>query len=85
MNREKTNRSENPVAIITGGAQGIGYAIAKRLRRDGILPYLWDLDGELAKEAAAALEGAEGMQVDVCDAAAVWKMRRDLDSPRTIL
>jgi 2-dehydro-3-deoxy-L-rhamnonate dehydrogenase (NAD+) len=55
----------NRVAIITGGARGIGYACAERFLACGARPALWDLDGAAA--AAARLEGAIGCTVDVTD------------------
>ncbi len=55
----------NRVAVITGGARGIGYACAERFRACGAKPALWDLDG--AGPAAARLEGAIGCTVDVTD------------------
>lgn len=46
-------------AVVTGGAQGIGYAVAGRLLRSGAAVALWDRDaGEL--EAATGTLGAEG-------------------------
>jgi len=61
------------IAVVTGGAGGIGRAIAARLQHDGHRVALWDLDGDAANEAARALpEGsAIGMRVDVTDEASV--------------
>jgi 3-oxoacyl-[acyl-carrier protein] reductase len=61
------------VAIVTGGAGGIGRAIAARLQRDGLRVALWDLDARAAREAAAALPdgSAIGVHVDVTDEASV--------------
>lgn len=60
------------VAVVTGGAQGIGLAIARRLHESGALPVLWDMDGELAASAAKDLgEKAEGRQLDITDHEAV--------------
>ncbi len=60
------------VAIVTGGAQGIGLAVARRLHAGGAHVCLWDMDAGLAAAAAAALgTRAEGAAVDVTDAAAV--------------
>jgi len=56
------------VAVVTGGAQGIGRAVAEELRKGGARLVLWDLDGDLAASAAAELGGeALGMAVDVAD------------------
>ena len=35
----------NRSAVITGGAQGIGYAVAQRLLQSGAAVSLWDMDG----------------------------------------
>jgi 3-oxoacyl-[acyl-carrier protein] reductase len=60
------------VAVVTGGAQGIGLAVAKRLHASGAHVCLWDMDAGLAAQSAATLgEHAEGAGVDVTDAAAV--------------
>jgi 2-dehydro-3-deoxy-L-rhamnonate dehydrogenase (NAD+) len=60
------------VAVVTGGAQGIGLAVAKRLHASGAHVCLWDMDAGLAAQSAATLgENAEGAGVDVTDAAAV--------------
>ncbi|MCG6902413.1 MAG: SDR family oxidoreductase [Rhodobacter sp.] len=56
------------VAVVTGGAQGIGGAVADRLAAGGARVAIWDMDGELARAKAAALgNGALAMQVDVAD------------------
>jgi len=43
------------VAIVTGGAQGIGRAIAERLLTSGASVTIWDRDSDLAHRAAAEL------------------------------
>jgi 3-oxoacyl-[acyl-carrier protein] reductase len=43
------------VAIITGGARGIGYATAERMLASGASVALWDIDAVRLDEAAAAL------------------------------
>lgn len=47
--------NDNPIAIVTGGAQGIGYAIAARLAEDGFFVVLADLDARQGKQAAETL------------------------------
>ena len=55
-------------AVVTGGAQGIGYAIATKLQARGAKVCIWDLDASLLGEAASNLgSGARGIEVDVTD------------------
>ena len=42
-------------AVITGGAQGIGYAIAERMLASGAAVMLWDVDETLLEHARASL------------------------------
>lgn len=62
----------NQVAIVTGGAQGIGRAVADRLAAAGARIAVWDLDEKLANEAAQDIgNGAFACRVDVSDWASV--------------
>ena len=68
---------EGRVAVVTGGAQGIGLAVARRLSASGATVALWDLDGALAAESAAGLgAGARGDAVDVTDIDAVASLAK---------
>ena len=59
-------------AVITGGAKGIGLAIAQRLIADGASISLWDLDSERLVEAAESLTGKVHTQtLDITDSDAV--------------
>ncbi len=44
------------VAIVTGGAQGIGFAISQRLLQSGARVLIWDIDEAKAEAACAALK-----------------------------
>ena len=60
----------NRSAVITGGAQGIGYAVAQRLLQSGAAVSLWDMDGALLETASASLakDGTvSSVQVDVAN------------------
>jgi 3-oxoacyl-[acyl-carrier protein] reductase len=62
------------VAVITGGAQGIGYAIAERMLGSGATVVLWDADAAKLGEAKASLDYAGKViveQVELTDEAAV--------------
>ena len=52
------------VAVVTGGAQGLGFAIAQRLAASGAHVSLWDMNAELLAQAKAAL-GASASTVTV--------------------
>lgn len=45
----------NGSAVVTGGAQGIGFAIARKLSERGVPTVLTDIDGEAAQAAAESL------------------------------
>ena len=55
-------------AVVTGGAQGIGRAIAERLLASGASVTIWDRDpGELESTREALGAGTGGVVVDVAD------------------
>ena len=60
------------VAVITGGAQGIGYAVAQRMVASGARVVLWDRDIAMASTSAAALgPTAFAAEADVTDGPAL--------------
>lgn len=54
-------------AFITGGAQGIGLGIARRLAREGVKLALVDIDREALKRAQAELERQTKVRTEVID------------------
>lgn len=70
-----TASGELRVAVVTGGASGIGLGISQRLADDGIAVAILDLNGDAATTAAEKIsaEGgtALGLHADVTDRAAV--------------
>ena len=68
------------VAVVTGGARGIGYAAAKRALASGASVAVWDIDQDRLADAVAALsqEGTvSGQTVELTDAASVEDAARD--------
>ena len=69
------------VAVITGGAQGIGYATAERMLLSGARVVLWDIDAKAAaaaKEALSALGTVDAATVELTDADAVLAATGDV-------
>jgi len=58
-------------ALVTGGATGIGFAIATALAEVGMGVAIADLNAEAAEAAAAKLDGAVPVAIDVRDRASV--------------
>ncbi|MEO5697781.1 MAG: SDR family NAD(P)-dependent oxidoreductase, partial [Burkholderiaceae bacterium] len=65
------------VAVITGGAQGIGYATAERMLRSGASVVLWDMDAALLAQAETAL-GALGTGGKISTAIAELTVEADV-------
>jgi 3-oxoacyl-[acyl-carrier protein] reductase len=63
-------------AVVTGGAAGIGLAVASRLAASGAKVALWDLDEAALAEAATKVGGALAQALDVTDARAVDEAAR---------
>ena len=71
---------KNKIAVVTGGAQGIGEEIVRNLAAAGALVFIADMNLEGAKKLAEAINAAEGrsaaiaVEVNVFDEASVEKM-----------
>lgn len=85
--------TEKRIAIVTGGAKGIGAAIATRLARDGMDVAVIDLREEDTAETAEAIQRAGGRALgigaDVSDAgavkAAVARIASELGAPTVLV
>ena len=62
-------------AVITGGAQGIGLAVARRFAASGASVVIWDINGDAARAAADELGGV-ARQVELTDDADVAHPQR---------
>lgn len=65
------------VALVTGGAQGIGLAIAEALAAAGATPILADID-DAGAAARRIGPGASAVRIDVSDASACAALARDV-------
>ena len=69
------------VAVVTGGAQGIGLAIAARLLASGAKVSLWDMNGAEIDRARTALgAGVTGIVVDITDVAGLAAAHQQTES-----
>jgi 2-dehydro-3-deoxy-L-rhamnonate dehydrogenase (NAD+) len=67
---------KNRIAVVTGGAQGIGRATTERFTASGAKVAIWDLDAAMGEKAAKAVgHGTIALGVDVTDLASVEKAR----------
>lgn len=68
------NSLEGQVAIVTGGAQGLGEALCRRLDQEGLKVVVADINLEQAQRVAETLKDAIAVGVNVCDEAQVDEM-----------
>ena len=74
-------RLKDKVAIVTGGASGIGKAMCRALAGEGANVVVVDLDGQKGKEAAKEIGGKSiSLQADVTSSASMNKMAEEVDS-----
>jgi 2-dehydro-3-deoxy-L-rhamnonate dehydrogenase (NAD+) len=69
-----THRFENKNAIVTGGARGIGLAIAQRLESEGARVSLWEIDADAVEQARTTFKNPDAVHsatVNVGDYASV--------------
>jgi NAD(P)-dependent dehydrogenase (short-subunit alcohol dehydrogenase family) len=72
------------LAVVTGGANGIGLALAKQLASSGAHTYILDLERERPHEIAAAF-GAHGVVADCSNRAQLERAFSSLPSPPDVL
>lgn len=88
-----TTEASERVAIVTGGASGIGYAIAERLAAEGCAVVVFDRNAEAGEAAASKIAATGGaaaaMAVDVTDreriGAGVREVEQELGAPTVLV
>lgn len=68
------------IAVVTGGASGLGLAAARRLRADGLRVALWDRSSDGLRAAAQSLGGGPDLlccEVDVTDEQSIERAAQD--------
>jgi len=76
---------KNKIAVVTGGAQGIGLAIAEILLESGALVSLWDQDEKLVNETAQRLSSKGNVEVVVMDVADLISVENAVRQTQTAL
>ena len=71
-------RVDGRVAVVTGGAQGIGWAAAQSLHEAGATVVILDRDGPAAQQAATNLPGSQALTLDVSEPAAIERVFGDI-------
>lgn len=66
------------IALVTGGANGIGEAIARRLAAEGAAVCIVDIEGDSALRVAAELDGAWAEEVDVSDSESIARLTQSV-------
>ncbi len=70
-------RFEARSAVVTGGASGIGFAVADRLANEGARVSVWDRDATQVEAARTSIPDLHAVVLDVADADAVSAAAKD--------
>ena len=72
---------DGQVAVVTGGAQGLGFAIAQRLLASGAKVSLWDMNADALAGAVKALGAkASSKMVDITDLAGLQRVHAEVEA-----
>ena len=76
---------KNRKAVVTGGAQGIGLAIAERLLKSGASVSLWDRDESLLMETSDSLSSKGKVEPVVMDVTDLKSVRNSTEKTKELL
>lgn len=69
------------IAVVTGGAQGIGFAVARRLMASGARVSLWDRDADALAAAVDGLGASSSSKlVDITDLAGLQRVHAEVEA-----
>ena len=73
---------ENRIAVVTGGAQGFGYAISKRIIESGGKVIIWDIDKSAIDKAKKEINSNNfhSQEVDIIDFKNIEKAINDIET-----
>jgi NAD(P)-dependent dehydrogenase (short-subunit alcohol dehydrogenase family) len=84
MNNSREGRIAGRVAVVTGGAQGIGFGIASRLAQEGADIVIADIKRDASKTAAEQIASSGGkakaLHVDIGDDTSVAELARNVEA-----
>ena len=72
----------NRVAIVTGGAQGFGYAIVKRFLDSGAKVIIWDIDKKFIDKAIEG-SGSKKLSYQIVDITNFDEIKKSFDEIST--
>ncbi len=73
MDENRTGRFQDRVAVVTGGAGGIGFSVVERLRAEGGRVLIWDSDAKALEALTRSGPDIETAHVDITDEGMVEK------------
>ena len=68
----------NRVAIVTGGAQGFGYAVVKRFLDSGAKVIIWDIDKKFIEKAIVD-SGSKNLNYQIVDVTNFDEIKKNFD------
>jgi 2-keto-3-deoxy-L-fuconate dehydrogenase len=77
---DRAYRLDGKIALVTGGASGIGAATVRELTRAGARVWVADVNPEAAQRVAGEVHGARAIEMDVTQAASIGAALEQIDT-----